>query len=306
MMEKSTAGGKLSRFVRQIKSSCAWVDDRSGGLLSILRQSVDRFTQLRGAEASASLAYYALFSIFPLTFILVAILGFVLSSEEAYHQSVEFVRTIFPFSGDLVERNLTEVAKSRGTIGVIGILGALWSASGFFNTLARNVNLAWPTAKLRGPVHNRLVALGMIGALLLLLALSLISTTLINMLPGFIKRLGGDPAFLKTIQWRAFLRVAPAFFTFLMFTGLYLWVPNKEVRWKAVITGSVIITIAWELAKHAFTLYLGSGLARYQIVYGSLATLIVLMVWIYLSSMITLFGAHLVASLDLYVKKTEK
>ncbi len=305
-MEKSAAADRISRIFRKIKGVFAWVDNHSGGLLSILHQSVKRFTVMRGAEASASLAYYALFSIFPLSFILVAILGFVLSSEEAYRRAVEFVLAIFPFSGDLVERNLTEVEKSRGAIGVIGILGALWSASGFFNTLARNVNFAWPTAKLRGPVHNRLVALGMIGALFLLLVLSLISTTLINLLPGFIERLGGDPDFLKTVQWRTLLRVAPAFFTFLMFTGLYLWVPNKVVRWNAVITGSIVVTIVWELAKHAFTLYLGSGLARYQIVYGSLSTLIVLMVWIYLSSMITLFGAHLVASIDLRVAQAEK
>lgn len=168
------------------------------------------------------------------------------------------------------------------------------------------MNYAWPMAKLRGPVHNRLVALGMIGVLFALLVLSLISTTLVNMLPGFVERLGGDPAFLRTAQWRTLLRVAPAFFTFLMFTGLYLWVPNKVVQWNAVITGSVVVTIVWELAKHAFTLYLGSGLARYQIVYGSLSTLVVLMVWIYLSSVITLFGAHLVASLDIRVAQTEK
>lgn len=275
-------------------------------MLGILRQSIERFTEMRGAEASASLAYYALFSIFPLTFILVAILGFVLSSDEAYRQAVDFVLTIFPFSGDLIERNLTEVAKSRGALGIIGILGAVWSASGFFNTLARNVNQAWPTAKMRGLVHNRLIALGMIGALFLLLVLSLISTTLINLLPGFIARLGGDPTFLKSVEWRTLLRVAPAFFTFLMFTGLYLWVPNKVVRWRVVFTGSVVVTVLWELAKHVFTLYLGSGLVRYQIVYGSLSTLIVLMVWIYLSSLITLFGAHLIASLDLRIKQKEK
>lgn len=130
-MEKSAVTGFISRILQKIKGMYARVDRFSGGLLSILRQSVERFTVMRGAEASASLAYYALFSIFPLTFILVAILGFVLSSEEAFHRAVEFVLTIFPFSGDLIERNLTEVAKSRGAIGVIGILGALWSASVF-------------------------------------------------------------------------------------------------------------------------------------------------------------------------------
>ena len=302
-MEKSALADLISRILRKLKEVYAWVDGQGGGVLSILRQSIERFTKMRGAEASASLAYYALFSMFPLTFILVAILGFVLSSEEAYRQAVDFVLTIFPFSGDLIERNLTEVAKSRGALGVIGILGALWSASGFFNTLARNVNQAWPTAKMRGVIHNRLIALAMIGALFFLLVLSLISTTLINLLPGFIERLGRDPTFLKSVQWRTLLRVAPAFFTFLMFTGLYLWVPNKVVRGKVVFIGSVVVTFLWELAKHAFTLYLGSGLVRYQIVYGSLSTLIVLMAWIYLSSLITLFGAHLIASLDLRMEQ---
>jgi membrane protein len=298
-MEESVVNDIVSRISRRAQALYDWVDGRSGGLLSVFRQAIDRFAEIRGPEASASLAYYALFSLFPLTFLLVAVLGFLLESEEAFRQTVMFIRTIFPFSGDLVERNLTEVTEARGAIGAIGFLGAVWSASGFFNTLARNINRAWPSVKLRGLVQSRLVALGMVGALVALLLLSLISTTLLNLLPAFLRIIGGNPAVFEAAQQLAIVRLAPAVFTLLMFTGLYRWVPNKIVRWRAVIAGAGAATVAWELAKSAFTLFLRSGLARYEIVYGSLGTLIVLMVWIYLSSLITLLGAHLVASLDL-------
>jgi len=305
-MEENAVSDIINTIIRRVSHIYGKIDSQTGGLLSVFRQTIDRFTEMRGAEASASLAYYALFSLFPLTFLVVALLGFVLESEEAFRQTVLFIRTLFPFSGDLVRRNLNEVTEARGAIGTIGILGAVWSATGYFSTLARNVNRAWPAVKLHGIVQSRLIALGMMGALILLLLLSLISTTIINLLPAVITIFGGNPSILETVSGRYFLRLVPAFFTFLMFAGLYRWVPSKVVRWKAVFIGAGIVAVVWELAKSVFTLYLRSGLARFEIVYGSLGTLIVLMVWIYLSNLIALLGAHLVATLDIRAERTKE
>lgn len=272
--------------------------------MSIIWRSLVHFSDARGTEAAASLAYYGLFALFPLTLFLIAILGYVMESEAAFQQTLQIMRILFPFSGDLITRNLAGAIETRGTTTVLGLLGLLWSALGYFNILAINVNRAWPSVKLRGIVHSRLISIAMVLALFILMLLSLVSTTLITLLPVLLTRLSGRTAD-DFAGWQALLQLAPPLFTLLMFMALYRWVPNKTVRWKAVIIGALFTATAWELSKRLFAFYLSSGLARFQIVYGSLATLIALMVWTFFGNLIALLGAHLVSAIDQHADQRE-
>lgn len=278
----------------------------SGGTLPILAESGTRFTQLRGQQAAASLAYYALFSLFPLTLLLAWLLDFLFRGELAYERAVTIIRMVFPFSGELIDQELHEVFdQQRGTIGVIGGIGLLWAASGFFITLANNINLAWPSVKLRNYVHGRLVAFAMVGTVILLMMVSLLTTTLLSLVPSMLYFFGDSEVIANSPLWLLILRIVAITFTFFTFVGMYRWVPNKDVHWKAVLIGALAATIAWELTRSAFTLYLSSGLARFQFVYGSLSALIALMIWIYLGNLITLFSAYLVATMDLRIDRVE-
>jgi membrane protein len=270
----------------------------SRGSLHIIRLTILRFSAARGAEAAASLSYYALFSLFPLLLILIAVLGYVLKREDAYQVTLNFVLQVLPGAQNLIERNLQEVLNRRGTYGIIGILGTLWSASGFFNTLVRNINLAWHGVKPRDVIRTRLIALGMVIIIVLLLILSLLSSTLVNIIRQARMPVTHGIPLEQTLLWTALSVLIPWSFTFLMFLGLYSWVPNTNVRWKAVCLGALLAALAWEVAKRAFLFYLGSGLARYELVYGSLGTVLIFMVWMYVSSLILLLGAHLTATID--------
>jgi membrane protein len=289
-----------------LRNAFTWLDRHTGGALGILQQSFRRFLEMRGTEAAASLAYYALFSLFPLTLFLIALLGMVVQSGDAYRETVGFIRNVFPFSGDVVGNNLKEVMKQRGPLSIIGLIAILWSASGYFNTLAYSINRAWPAVKLRSLVQNRLVALGMIGALALFLILSLLTTMITGLLPYLKTLLGDDGIRLLTGGWLLALRLGPVLFTFLIFAAMYQWVPNKKVRWRAVIIGALFAAITWELARLVFTYYLNSGIVHYEFVYGSLGALIALMLWIYLSNLLSLFGAYIVAELDVRSDQVEQ
>ena len=81
-----------------------------------------------------------------------------------------------------------------------------------------------------------------------------------------------------------------------MFLNLYRWAPHTKVKWSQAMWGAVVATLAWQLAASAFAWFVRSGLAQYQLIYGSLGTVVALMLWIYLCSWITLFGAHLSAA----------
>jgi len=289
----------MDGVIRKFKGVYEAADRLSGGSLDILRQSVSRFTEMGGSVSAAALAYYALFSLFPLLLFLVAILSIILAnSEAAYYQAISFIRNALPVSVELIEDNMLEVLKQRGRIGLISAAGLLWSASGFFSILGRSINRAWPQVKLRGFVQSRLLALGMVGGLLILLLLSLISSTLVGLLPTMVEWLGLDEQILQSPIRQVVLRVVPALFTYLMFVALYSWVPNKHVNWHAALRGAALVTVVWELAKYGFAFYIGSGLVNFEIVYGSLGTLIILMLWIYFSNFLALLGAYLVATLD--------
>jgi len=84
--------------------------------------------------------------------------------------------------------------------------------------------------------------------------------------------------------------------------SLYRWIPNTEVKWSQAFWGALVATLGWEIATQTFTWYLTSGMARYQLVYGSLGTVVALMFWIYLSSLITFYGAHLSAAVTQHSK----
>lgn len=283
---------KLATFYRTL-------DTLTGGTPSLIYEVIRHFGQAKASQAAAGLAYYLFFSIFPLLLVLVALTSSFLKSEDAFRSVVDFVIQAIPVSQSLIEQNLQTVLDRRGTVGLIGGIAALWSASGAFATLAHNVNRAWETSISRGFLRKRLVALVMVGALASLLLLSLASTALMSLLPEFHVPLIGEAGFIyETMAWKLLSRLVPLLFTGLMFVALYRWVPNTEVTWKAALWGATVAATGWELAKGAFRWYLSSGLVRYELVYGSLGTVVALLFWIYLSATITLFGAHLSAVID--------
>jgi membrane protein len=182
-------------------------------------------------------------------------------------------------------------------VGILGLIGLLWSGTGFFTVLARNVNRAWPEAEPRDFLESRLVAFGMVGILAGFLILSLLSTAVVNLLPRLQVPLWGGVSIYETPLWTILSNLIPWLFAFLTFLGLYLRVPNVEVGWGGPLWGALATALAWEVAASAFTWFLSSGLASYQLVYGSLGTVVALMVWIYVGSSIILFGAHLSAAI---------
>lgn len=293
-------GDTLKETLRaKAKAGYEQVNQISRGALDILVHALQSYSRARAGEAAASLAYYALFSLFPLLLFLVTIGSSILKSDQVLQHVLEFTETALPTSQELVKKNIQEVLARRGAVGLVAAVGLLWSATSVFAILARNINLAWHNSKPRNFLHTRLVGVMMVGILaVLLILLSLLSTTVFNLLPRLdvTAPLWGNTPIYQTYSWKIASRLIPWFFTFLMFLGLYRWVPNTRVNWSEAIWGALVGASGWEITKSGFTWYLRSGLAKYQLVYGSLGTVIALILWIYLSSVIVLFGAHLGAA----------
>ena len=271
------------------------INQFSSGRLDILLTALKTFSETRASQAAASLAYYAFFSLFPLLLVLIACGSYFLNSREIYQDVTQFVQETFPVSTQVINENLQQALNVRGTVGVIGLLTLLWSASGVFTNLAFNINLAWPSAPRRNLLEKRLVGMGMIAGLsgLLILSLSL------DWIAGLIPILNLDSASASTLSLLRLISGLGSWLTiFLLFLALYRWVPNTSVRWIAAIWGALAASVAWKVSTAGFSWYLSSGMGSYSLVYGSLGAIVALLFLIFIVSMITLFGAHLSAAID--------
>ena len=276
------------------------IDHLSGDRFNILENAVRNFTEKQAAQASAGLAYYALFSIFPLLLVFIAGGSYFLDTSQVFDTVTQFVQQALPISKQAINENLHEILDARGTAGAVSLVTLLWSASGMFTSLAYNINLAWPHASRRNFLQNRLVGLWMIVGLIGLIVLSLVLSWITSRLP-FVSLANTSPSNL--ILLRLISGISSWFFIFLVFLTLYQRIPTLHVKWSATIWGALIASLAWKAATAGFAWYVGSNFGQYQLVYGSLGAIVAFLFLIYIISLITLFGAHLSAAIESWEKE---
>jgi membrane protein len=286
----------MARVRDLLASVRTWADEISGGRLTVLEDAFQGFNAAHASHAAAGLAYYAMFSLFPLLLALVAVGSYFLKSEEAFRQVVDAVTRVVPVSEQLIESNIQQVLRRRGAISAAGLAGLLWGGTGVFSVLVHQINRAWEETEDRGFFETRLLALAMAGLLAALLLLSFLLSPLLNVLSRLEVPLWGGFALYDTFLWLLLINGLPLVLTFSIFVGLYRWAPKKKVPWRHALWGALFVTLTWEIAKRGLAWYISSDLVRYPLVYGSLSSVVALLLWIYVSSWLALFGAHLSAA----------
>jgi membrane protein len=286
---------RLRRIYRNLNTS-------TGGKLGIINSALNSFVNVRGSQAAAALAYYAFFSLFPLLLVLVAVGSLILVNNPLQH-ILDLITNVLPLPQSLIESNIQRVLQLRGSVGVIGLITLIWSASGGLAALVNNINLAWPGAERRGIMQRRLLAFAMILALFLLLILSIVGPPILEIFSQILSPIGLAGIIDNTVLLSLLTNTVSWFLSFLAFLGLYRWLPHTHVRWISAFWGAVLSATALKIATSILTWYLGSGLNRYQLVYGSLGAVIALLIMIYLTSVITLFGAHFASAIQRFLQE---
>lgn len=267
-----------------------------GWRLRAIERSLRRLGHERGFEAAATIAFFTVFSFFPLMLILVAAGSSLVESVEVQDFLLDAVLRLVPVSRDLVRQNLLSILEARGTVSIVGTLGLLWAATSALAALVRNLNRAWPDAGAQNMFVARLRSLGLVAFLTGLWGISLFSRAAGRLLPDWRTISSSTVFFLvlarvpSTVVFYVFLFVSLLFF--------YYWVPARRVRARDAAVGALVATALFRLATYGFAFYLRSGFARYNVVYGSLGALLALLSWVYLLCVIVLYGAHLSAALD--------
>jgi membrane protein len=266
------------------------------GIYNIFRASAKSFQQEGGTRGAAGMAYYTLFSLFPLLIVMVTAGSYFIDDSQNSNRVAQLVISVIPVGQDLVERNIERILVLRNSIGILGLIGLLWSGSNAFSMMVHNITSAWPVDERRTFFQKRLFGLAMVIIMILGLFVLTLSSTILNVLVKYQEAVPGlDRLFnnwLGEFGTKIFYWVLP----FLFFYSLYRIIPMGRVPIKAAGFSALVITGIWRLASTAFQWYLGSGFARYEVIFGSLSAIAILLLWIYISSVILFFGAHLCAA----------
>jgi membrane protein len=243
---------------------------------------------------AASVSYYAMLSMFPLIIAISAIIGWIAGSDARQDELVEFVVDFVPGSEQFARDSIEGAERFRKTFGAIAILGLIWSGSAVFGSINRIVNRAWNVHGKPPFIRNKPRQLAMALAVGILFFLSVGITGFVHWATTIeigsrtaSEILGGDLVPLL-------LRAPAALITFIIFLSIYKFLPNTKTYWKYVWTGAAVATVLFEISKTLFLYYL-SAFAVFDQLYGSVASVIVLMIWTYLCSMVLVFGAEVAA-----------
>ena len=224
---------------------------------------------------------------------LLSIVGIILASPEIQDRLLSYWTDSLPGSQGFVTENVVGLVELRGALGIGALVGLLWATSGLFTAINRAVNRAWHIPRERPFYIAKPRQLALAIAVATLFLLSALTTFAIEVLtdpsrdlgiPGqnFFRDIGvGEPA-MWVVPWMA---------SFSIFILLYKFAPDCKTYWRYVWTGAVVAAVLFEIGKSLFVWYL-ENVARYTQVYGSVASVIVLLTWIYLSSMILILGAE--------------
>jgi YihY family inner membrane protein len=274
---------------------------------AFLSVTIDAFSSLmrsNPAQAAASISYYSLFSMFPLILFIIVILSFFLEYTVIQKEIILLFSSIIPGSETFIIENLQNILTNRTTTSINATITLLWSGSGAFNGIISNIHQAWPESKGRGYLVNRLFAiLGIILIIVTLIAISMGAITLdiSKIIPLFDLHVSRILGSLLDILLQY---VLPILLLYAACFLLYYHVPAVEVDKQAARIGAWLTSLTMRVFTGVFGLFILSPLNKYDLVYGSLTSIILLLLYIFFSALIILFSAHLVAAITHYkIKK---
>jgi membrane protein len=259
---------------------------------SLIKKAVGIFIAKNAASRGAALAFYAVTSLAPILLIVIAIAGAVFGDEAARGAIFDQFRTLLgPDGADLLERTIMGASAQRAGLvaTVIGIGTLILAASGVFLELEEALNEIWGVkhegGMLSGLVRARLMSLGLVAGLGFLLLVSLVLDAALSGLRETVN---------ANWQFGASLFVALNFFVTLilvavLFAAIYKLLPAKPLAWPYVFFGAGVTALLFQVGKLLIGLYLGG----YGVIssLGAAGALLGLLLWIYYSAQIFLFGA---------------
>jgi membrane protein len=261
---------------------------------TLLKNTASEWVEDKCPQLGAALAYFTVFSLAPLILVLLAVFGFFYGNEHARDKITEQLQYFVDPSGLKVIKDISAstAEPASGVLATtIGLIVGLFGASGVFGQLQDALNTIWgvkpkPGAGLWGFLRARFLSFAMVGGVCFLLLVSLTVESLLHGLSNYINNvMPGGHVIALTVFLLFDLGII-----ILLFAMIFRFLPDAKIGWRDVWMGSSLTAILFVIGKFVLGLYLGSGAAGSA--YGAASSLITLLLWVYYSAQILLFGAE--------------
>ncbi|WP_263054966.1 YihY/virulence factor BrkB family protein [Curtobacterium sp. RIT-PI-V] len=268
-------------------------------LVYTLKKTLREFSSDQCTDLAAGLTYYTVLALFPGLLAIVSILGLVSNPSDTITSLLDVVRNVGGGQvADLLQDPIEGLVRSPAApvTFIVGLVGALWSASGYVGAFGRAMNRIYNVREGRPIWKLRPTMLGVTLATVILLVLGLLTLVSGPLARSFGDVIGlGDVAatVLLIVQWPILLIIA-----IVVVAVLYYWSPNvKQPKFTWVSGGSILALLIWIIASVGFGFYVGN-FSNYNATYGSLGGVIVFLLWIWITNNALLFGAEFDAELE--------
>jgi membrane protein len=285
---------------RELIRSGRWLNERTDGWLELLAGAAQKAVKPNAMIKAAAIAYFALFSLFPLILLSISVASIRLGSLPLLDQHLVIQRLEFmaPALGQLLGQNIDNIILERGPVTGIALLVLIWSSSTIFYILTNSLDEIWAVERRRPAWRQRgLAVMLVLGVVVPVLFLASFVGSLLAALETLLPEAVTQIAISVSLGVVVLLNVV-------MFMLLYLALPHGNSTWREILPGAIAAGLLWELAKRAFLFFVSTYIVASNLVYGSVAAIIAFLTWSYLSGLIFLFGAYL--SVAYYQLKQEQ
>jgi membrane protein len=259
-------------------------------LWQVLVQSAKDFFVDDSPQWAAAIAYYSLLSAFPLLLAIASIAAYFVDPAWAVDQAARLLDAFLPAGAFEIEETITNAIDARGTVSLLSIGTLLWTGSRVFGAVTKALNIAFSVDEPYSFWKRTLVELLMLLSVGLLFVLALTSRYLIVLLWDQAQNTAeNNSLFITTLRG-----ILPAFLLLLSLFLIYRFVPRTKVDWRAALVGGALAAGAMLIARPIFITYL-NRFASYNLIYGPLAVVVIVVFWAWIMALIFLFAGQVTA-----------
>lgn len=270
---------------------------KAAGLWDVLSDAVNNFSQNGDGNQAAAIALYAILSAIPLLILTLIAAGSLISSNPNIQADIlGAVQNFHPYFTEQVFKQLGHIEGKGRVLGWIGLLGLVWLSAAIFNAIESALNNIFRSQHRRNYFVSKLMAVCMIPIAWMIGGLSVILSYAALLLAQGPLILPGGMEISLTLPAEIALRyVVPYVMVVILVTAIYKFIPTAAIRFSAALTAGAVFALLLEIAKQSFTWYV-ANYTRYNVIFGSLETIVILVVWVFYVSLIFLFCAEMMSS----------
>ncbi|MBK16087.1 MAG: hypothetical protein CL770_05310 [Chloroflexi bacterium] len=255
---------------------------------------IKEFLDLNCHLIASSISFYTLFAIFPLILLATSILGFILGTKDTSELadfSVNLAKFL-PVSKDFISDTIYGISIDRPLSGTFGVVALAWASTSVFATIRKGINITWGINKTRNIIQEKLIDFMLVVIVSILLIFGLLSGPILSIAIELIRYFLPDSEVFTQLFWNISSKVIFPTMSFLTILFLYTYIPYTKINIKEIIPFALLTAFVFNLGNFAFIEYLKIS-THYNLVYGSIAGILALLTWVYISSLILLFGSFL-------------